>query len=124
MVLVQEIEVERDVFASEMRRLQTMVKRLKIVNFKMGHENRVVGRLKAKIHHLEVVNQRLSCGLSSNFCPSTPSSAVGDGRYGKVHVSIPQYELCPQSLGMVVVENLLSRVQDKNQLASRFKQLQ
>lgn len=59
--------MERNVYATEVRRLQQLVKKLKLANGKIGHENRVVGRLKAKNHHLEVMNLRLSSCLSASL---------------------------------------------------------
>ena len=59
--------MERNVYAAEVRRLQQMVKKLKLVNAQVGHENRVVARLMAKNQHLEVMNLRLSSCLSVSF---------------------------------------------------------
>ena len=59
--------MERNVYATEVRRLQQVVKKLKIANGKIGHENRVVGHLKAKNHHLEVMNLYLSSCLSDSL---------------------------------------------------------
>lgn len=61
------MEVERNVYAAEVRRLQQIIKKLKLVNAQVGHENRVVARLMAKNHHLEVMNLRLSSCLSVSF---------------------------------------------------------
>ena len=54
-------------YAAEVRRLQQMVKKLKLVNSRVGHENRMVARLMAKNHHLEVMNLRLSSCLSASL---------------------------------------------------------
>ncbi|KAG0584872.1 hypothetical protein KC19_3G241300 [Ceratodon purpureus] len=74
----RELEVERNVYATEVRRLQQLVKKLKLANGRIGHENRVVGRLKAKNHHLEVMNLRLSSCLSASLSqiPRNPRTPV------------------------------------------------
>ena len=61
------MEVEMNVYAAEVRRLQQTVKKLKLVNGRVGHESRVVARLMAKNHHLEVMNLRLSSCLSASL---------------------------------------------------------
>ena len=44
-----------------------MVKKLKIENDKIENENHVVGHLKAKNHHLHVINMRLLSCLSPSL---------------------------------------------------------
>lgn len=60
----QECEVERDVYAAEICRLQKVVKRLKALQLKISNENREFTRLKDKASRLKLANQRLeSCIL-------------------------------------------------------------
>ncbi|XP_073391642.1 uncharacterized protein [Physcomitrium patens] len=63
----RELEVERSVYAAEVRRLQQVVKNLKSVNGRIGLENRAARHLKAKNHHLEVMNLFLSSCLSASL---------------------------------------------------------
>lgn len=58
----REVEVERDVFANEVKRLQKAIKRLQTIQNRISCENRDLGRFKTKCQKLEIVNQRLeSC---------------------------------------------------------------
>ncbi|CAM6091680.1 unnamed protein product [Calypogeia fissa] len=58
----RECEVERDVYAAEICRLQKVVKRLKALQLKISNENRELRRLKDKAARLKLANQRLeSC---------------------------------------------------------------
>lgn len=54
-------------YAAEVRRLQQVVKNLKSVNGRIGLENRAARHLKAKNHHLEVMNLFLSSCLSASL---------------------------------------------------------
>lgn len=63
-MLSQEIEVERDVFAQEVRRLQKLIAKLKSIHHKVAAENKELTRLKEKMARLDVTNQRLESCIS------------------------------------------------------------
>ncbi|KAL2642638.1 hypothetical protein R1flu_010225 [Riccia fluitans] len=75
---MREVEVERDVFSDEVKRLQKVVKRLQTMHKKIRCENRDLGRFKTKCQKLEMVNQRLeSCMTARSIKPQAqPKSGI------------------------------------------------
>ncbi|KAL2652530.1 hypothetical protein R1flu_020658 [Riccia fluitans] len=55
----REVEVERDIYAGEIGRLQKVVRRLKVMSARITAENRELQRLKDKAARLDIANQRL-----------------------------------------------------------------
>ncbi|CAM6082948.1 unnamed protein product [Calypogeia fissa] len=74
----REIEVERDVFAIEIKRLQKVVKRMQYLQNKINCENRDLGRLKNKFQQLEIANIRLESCMTARAI--RPQSQPGTSR--------------------------------------------
>ncbi|BBN01044.1 hypothetical protein MPTK1_2g04130 [Marchantia polymorpha subsp. ruderalis] len=83
----REVEVERDVFANEVKRLQKAIKRLQTIQNRISCENRDLGRFKTKCQKLEIVNQRLeSCITAKSIKPQAqPQNFTGPIRHNMVH---------------------------------------
>lgn len=64
LLMLQEVEVERDVFAGEIGRLQKVVRRLRALHASTCSENKELGRMREKLFRLECANQRLGHCIS------------------------------------------------------------